>query len=120
MYEYVYVSERVSVCVLAHTHFHTHSLQNYRAAFTSITRTEAEAPNPVRTRRVHQRVYSSRVAEDCETVGRTQACVFRVVNTPANQRRQIRGPVAGVRTGSPRSTLFLDSGSDLFISHGKV
>jgi len=34
---------------------------------------------------VHQRVYVSRVAEDCETVGRTQACVFRVVNTLANR-----------------------------------
>jgi hypothetical protein len=74
---------------LAHTHFHTLSLQNYRAAFTSIKITEAEAPNPVRTRRVHQRVYVSRVAEDCETVGRTQACVFRVVNTLANRA----GPV---------------------------
>ncbi len=95
----MYVSECLCVCVCVcvywpHTHFHTHSLQNYRAAFTSITRTEAEAPNPVRTRRAHQRLSPSRVAEDWATVGRTQACVFRVVKRAANRARsavQTRG-----------------------------
>ncbi len=112
----MYVCERVSECMYEcvcecvcacvywpHTHFHTHSLQNYRAAFTSITRTEAEAPNPVRTRRVHQRLSPSRVAEDWATVGRTQACVFRVVNTAANLARSavhMRG-FGGVRLGAP-------------------
>ncbi len=93
----------VRVCVLApHTLSHTLT-SNYRAAFTSITRTEAEAPNPVRTRRVHQRLSPSRVAEDWATVGRTQACVFRVVNTAANLARSavhMRG-FGGVRLGAP-------------------